>query len=736
MSCWVEPEGWVDNWTPAQLDAARAAIQKVIDEALPAPVWLATKIPANANATEVTEKVRELAGMCVRLDPLERATITDQIFKHLAPHVPKKPARKVFDEELKQRDAEVKKKAAEERKEEAAKKRKTRNTGKMRGHVFSQDGALYREGPTGEKERVSNFDLEPTHVIVREDGQDLFRCRVRIPYEGWDEGGDGVPTTQVLVEEWVIPAEAWSGARKFKLCVPHFRCATSMSDDDLQGLKELLGERSMDLPRIRSTSVLGRHTLPDGSIRFVLPVGTMDAEGWMDSPDLVYLADGGGSFTSRLPGRREECPSLEEGDLLREVLPNLLDLHHPECIAAMTGWFFSSLVAPALRGLLSGAPILNLFASAAAGKSSLLSRVFWPLFTGIRGRELMSCTSTQWALIKDFTISNAVPLVFDELRNDMLEQNQSRFFRLLRRSYTGETEGRGRADQGMNVYPLLAPAVVAGEIKIEGDEALASRCLFVGLDANWIAKHPESREAYRSLSSRPLFRLGSFLQRWSLRQDILGAVECSAGLLDSTVARLGYEDVPERVRSNLVWTTAGLELFGRISQEQGLSSPRIPYAGMIHRLLQEVRGEDPEQPPETTGVRVRPSFVRSNLDDLLVDVALMASLRVLREGLHYVWLDGKLCLWLDGIEVTRAIWRREHGAPPAPVGAFAIKRRAREMMAQNGSSYVVDVGRVVAMEDEKRHRCIVVDVQKIPLSLGIDLDGFERKYLRTHGGLR
>jgi len=725
--------------TPEAMARANAMIDALAASALPYPEYLLTTMPTDPASPEMTARIKKLGRLTVNLNALERASLCEKMFKH-SKGLPRIPAREVFNAGYKEAREEQAKAANTNAGEGPASVRPRSPTDpeKMKGHVFQEDGRIFRENALGIKERVSDFALEPTHLIrARDRGQDWIRCRVIEPYSGIDAGMPEAPKTQIVEKEWVIPPEAWVSPRAFRAALPNHLCNSSMGEDEISGLRECLkrdyGLR--DLPLLKATPIIGRHTLSPGQVRFVLPAGTLSADqGFLEEPDLVFLPDGGSSIQHRLPTRKDARPETDSPELralAKDVLPDLLSLHHPESVAALVGWFFASLLTPELRLHLAGVPILNLFASQASGKSSLIGRILWPLFTGAHAGELMGCASTPWAMIKDFTSTNAVALAFDELRRDMQDGNQERFYRLLRRSYTGETEARGRADQGMNSYPLSAPMIVSGEIRIEGDEALVSRCLFVGLDANWLTKNPASKAAYDRLRVLPLHTLGPFLQRWSLRLDADALATEGYTRVGAALVRIGRDRIPARARSNLVWMTVGLIMYERLAEELGAELPNVGFKGTLHRCLAESFNEDPETLTKSTEGRVR-----SNVDNFLVDAAVLAGLSLLKEGIHYAWVGDELRLWLDGIFHVWSTARKSQGSSPPPVTVTALKRRAAEMK-EAGGSYVIDVGRETPMEgDGRRHRCLSIDPTKISSSLGVDIDAFQKNELKSHGGKR
>lgn len=722
------------NWPEAAEEHARAFVRKLLADAEPYPFFLASEMPAKCAPAEAETWLAELGSVADRMSPLQQADLFVRAHKRI-PNVPKGPAKRAFEAAIAKAKVQAERAPASGAEGET-KTRAAVESGKLRGHVALRTGYYVRETATGDTERITSYGLELVQRVVKTPGEpDWLHVRVHAIDKAWNAEAD----TKVLVHSWKIPPKAWESSRSFNAAQPHTDMVWSGSDQDVQGLKELLTSTDPGVPRVTSTSLLGRHVLDDGRTVFVLPWGTLGPDGtaFVDPP-LVYLPDGGSDLQHRLPDRPPDAAtpllSVEAvRALTRRAFEAILTLHEPEAVAAVVAWSLAALFAPFLRKELGAFPFLNVYGSPQSGKSSLLQRLCWPLVAGASRPELMSCFSTLFTLTRNLASANALPVVFDEFRTDTVTPKQvADFTRKIRQTYTGETEPRGKADQSMNAYALVALVCILGESRFgEGDQALTERGLFVPLDGNWIRRQPPAAgDAFRALTAEPLWKCAPLLQGWSLGVDALALLGQARALTAATLQRIGYAGIADRMTINLTVVAFGALAFDAAATWLEASTPAVALDRVFLRLLKGSFGED-----AAPGADAR---VATNLDDFLRDAGTLAVAGRLVEGTHFVWVDGQLRLHLRLIEAVRAAWWKEQGRFGATPGASALRRTAQELH-ESGTSYVLDAGKRTSLEgageaDGGVVRCLAIDPAKVPAS--VEIDAFPREKARTWGGAR
>ena len=220
------------------------------------------------------------------------------------------------------------------------------------------------------------------------------------------------------------------------------------------------------VPYVIITEMLGRYG-EGNKLRFSLPAGTIDNTGqWMKDPDVVFKPTGGSQPYEPATQDASAVSTPPKYGHRQHFFEEILYLHDGTAIATMLGWWMSSLFRPVLMKRLGGHPLLNVYARPGAGKTSLLARAFWPAFTGVMQYEPLSCTSKDFVYARDMSSSNAIPIWVDEYKpSDMGTKFLDTLHRFVRRLYAGDTELRGTAWQGMNIYYIVVPLVISGETR-------------------------------------------------------------------------------------------------------------------------------------------------------------------------------------------------------------------------------------------------------------------------------
>lgn len=664
---------------------AQEVLREIIESALPYPEFLIGELHNEMSTEELDVHVRDLGKLFFDKTPLAQDAILDRIRRQV-PKLPKTPTRRTFNSGVIEAKGIASEKAKKESAAQAAavapKKSRIEYDGKrMRGAVSEELGYYERISPVGDTERISTFSLIVIQrAVPAAGGQDWIVCRAF--------GIDG----EVYADRWAIPPKAWTSKRAFISAFPNHQMVWTGSDDDVQGVLELVSRDAKKVPRVTVTDVMGRHESRDGQLRFVLPAGTIGAEGWIADPDVALLVEGGGAnLVSRLPKTQNDLRDPATHALAKRFLETAPHLHDPDSVAASIGWWCASLLREPISDAWGAFPILAVSASPGAGKTSLFSRIFWPAFAGVVRDSPLGCVSTTFALAKDFSSSNSIALLFDEYKPaDMGPRGVETFVRLLRRAYTGETEARGRADQGVNILPLHAPCVLMGESRFEGDQALAERCAYVSLPRGYTEKRPEVAKAFHALTRTPLHMLAPLFAHASIRVDVAALMAGGEAAADEALNRLGRNDIPTRVRLTVNVLCVGMQFFAHLCERFGATNvyDAARVDAMIVRLLAEMFDEE----PGALRVAGAPaSRMRDNFDSFLETCATAASLGILKEGEHYAGIDGDIVLYVDGIVPALEAWHRSRGTNMPYAGAWALKKLAREKkVAEGDSSYIAN----------------------------------------------
>lgn len=410
--------------------------------------------------------------------------------------------------------------------------------------IVAQDDGYYIITGKGPK-RISTFTIDPTVLL---DGSlfgapDAITGVVTANTYKWPESTfsrTAFTTIGSLDKECPIAAWQWLG-----------------SDGDVRKLLPFLLARLQEkgLPKVTATPVVGLHTVRDVAYF----VGDQDAltaqQHWMGKEGPVTW----------LPSKREHPKLLLAPEVTEEVLTEVRELlprlNRPECIWPMVGWYAATVLKPWLETQGYRFPVLNVAGTKGSGKTTLIQKVFMPLFGQIDAKSYDAHT-TRFVTLALLGSANAVPIAFSEFRYEQVEN----FLRFVLLSYDTGHDPRGRSDQTTVDYPLMAPFSVDGEDMIE-DPAARERLIAVRLHPADVGEGSPYYLAFHELlqDGTKVPNIGGFyvqqvLQRLT-RPNYLGTLleQASGAVFAAFPNRL-----PERVRRNHIVTYFGILLWCEI----------------------------------------------------------------------------------------------------------------------------------------------------------------------------
>jgi len=139
-----------------------------------------------------------------------------------------------------------------------------------------------------------------------------------------------------------------------------------------------------------------------------------------------------------------------------------MSYNEPAKTISILAWICGCFIKEHLRKKNVKFPHLMLIGEVGSGKSNTLERVIMPVFS--RAKIIAAGQTTAFTLMKDAASSNVIPMALDEFKPSKIDKYRlDALLNHLRNSYDGQEGIRGRADQSIVSYELLAPLVVAGE---------------------------------------------------------------------------------------------------------------------------------------------------------------------------------------------------------------------------------------------------------------------------------
>lgn len=415
--------------------------------------------------------------------------------------------------------------------------------------IFVYEGRYYRSRGDN-MYPITNFVFVPVEMITSEDETQLAADLVTIR-------GETYRVTFMTTD--------FANQQKFKNLLNRNTIALSYfgSDGDLELLKSYISE--LDWVHKTGVKAAGIYEHAGRNV-YVSTVGSIEVGGTAVD-DIVQL---------------EKYQSIQSDilscDLItKEEMQNLgkllISYNEPAKTISILAWASACFVKSHLHKEGIKFPHLFLIGEAGSGKSTTLEYVLLPIFS--TNRVTAASQVTQFTLMKESASSNMVPLPLDEFKPSKMDKIRcNTLYNHFRDSYDCHNGQRGRADQSMISYSLVAPLIVAGEES--ADEAAIRERTIELLFSKKDIKMPEQRTAFNRLHSceKELGDFGRSLLNTALK---VTPDTCSSWYKESI--DIFSKELPSRVTSNLACCYVGLKLIETMLKSFGLTWAEVfPYS--------------------------------------------------------------------------------------------------------------------------------------------------------------
>ncbi len=393
--------------------------------------------------------------------------------------------------------------------------------------------------------RVSTFTLDPKILLDGSnfDIEDSLVCDVHHEDYTWTDK--------------VFSRDVFNSASKMAKATPVAAWQWLGRDDDVKELLPFLLERLKEkgLPRVAATRMMGLHNI-GGRWLFLGDQQTLAAndvwEGF-EGP-LAWMTSKTEHPTMFLMPNKDH-----DIQMLGSIVPKL---NEPSVIWPMIGWYTASVLKPWIETQGYRFPILNVAGTRGSGKTTLIQRVFMPLFGQIKPTSYDSGT-TKFVTLALMGSTNAIPISFAEFRVDAVQ----RFLRFVLLAYDTGHDPRGRADLTTQDYPLQAPFTLDGEDLID-DAAARERIVVAKLHPQTIE---EGSEPYNVFKELQFYEGGIPHMGGTIIQRILQLESLWPAMLQD--ARDGMfaafpSKLPDRVRNNHIVAYFGALLWSAIMETE------------------------------------------------------------------------------------------------------------------------------------------------------------------------
>lgn len=432
---------------------------------------------------------------------------------------------------------------------------------------------------------LTSFVLRPKELLVLSDS-DCLRCDV-VTKEGFE------------FEDIMIENTDWHTKQKFLKALSHQECSFYGSEQELQSLaSHVIADVRV---RKKGTKVTGLDV--DENLWAAKGIN-ITRSGILDEPKVIPYAKGTESFHHGIA--YELLPDAEYREFLGTFFGTIASVNRAEVMLPMLGWFMACPLKERIMPELGGFPLLFVHGAQGSGKTStsqLLKRL-----AGYADPSPVSCTQKAFPMLKLVSSTNGVPVILDEFKkSDMPADSYEQLLRLMRKSYSGEAESKGRADQTTVQYNLSAPLCVMGEWNIV-QPAILERVL-VARFANTVKTDQSMQSAFTRLWAMPLEGFMPRYIQFCLDQDVRVRLTNARKVVAETI---GDMTVAPRIANNLTVMAFGLQLLESFGKEFQCSMANYDIGSIIKSQIMEITGSDNK------------GFVRSAVDQLIESLSTWA----------------------------------------------------------------------------------------------------------------
>lgn len=530
--------------------------------------------------------------------------------------------------------------------------------------------------------KLTSFIINAKELLVMDDSDTLL-C-------------DIVTESGIEYKNILLDNKDWHTKTKLLSAIGHQDCTFLGSEVDVQVLCGMINQK---VPvRKTGTKTIGLH-----NDRWVVNGYNITKDGRDDNPKIVPSEKGSDAFYKKI-----EYPTItkdETDKLFQRFYENILEINDPKTIIPFISWSFATPLKPLLTKEFDGYP--HLFVHGAQGSGKTSTAVMMMKFFGYNSEGTYSCTMKQFPMLKLLSSTNAIPLVFDEFKkSDMRENDIHNMLRLMRKSYNGENESKGRADQTIVDYKLDAPMIVMGEWNII-EPAIRER-IIVSSFTNAVKNNVKMQKAFAVVKS---LQLESFMLDYIpfvLNQDIEKLRTESENYINNLFSKL---NIAPRVKKNISIMYLGFLLFRSYAEENKITIPSIHIDDILDYQLEEITGN-------------KSGEVESSVDQLINGISNMyLSTNHYHSDYHYREYEIKsvklLAIPLKMILPEFKTWIKK---TDYEIGVLDVKSYYKLF---KDTEYVVGHNNNIKYPGnyQKQTRSLCIDIDKA-IKAGVDLEGF------------
>ena len=370
----------------------------------------------------------------------------------------------------------------------------------------------------------------------------------------------------------------------------------------------------------------------------------------------------------------------------------------PEVVIPVLGFATACFFKPQIMAVRKKFPLLSLEGEAGAGKTSTIREVVKRIWTISDGDSHATNEQTKFTCLKLLDSSNSIPVIFEENKATMLDDNQKKLMSsVIRNTYEGFAGDRGTENQSMITYRHKAPVIIVGETGFI-ESALLDRVIIVIMSKKDSSPHEDN---FFGLEKLPLESIGR-----ALLEKSLCTTNNEVQQLLIKESKLISSKLKDRPRTNAEICRFGLRMLGQIlnmdfSEKdfkkidnivfEGISDDGVERKSTVDRILEGMCRMSAYAIISSPGKQNKHSDIKeySYMDHL-------------KEGVHYQLTKTELRLHIAGAFPVFVKWAKTHGFERDTIPESTFKKQLKK------ESYFIESS--VTRIGEKTRRAFILNL--------------------------
>ena len=388
----------------------------------------------------------------------------------------------------------------------------------------------------------------------------------------------------------------------------------------------------------------------------------------------------------------DELPTEDE---LKEIAKGLFNFNDNNIVYPSLCSAVNCILNERLFNLKIKIPILNMTGESGSGKST----TFETIISNICHCEKpeVAANIKEFAAVRLLSSSNIIPFTIEEYKEYKLNSHRRDLISALVRSvYDKHNTRRGKMDQSLNDYNLIAPMIIVGESSFD-ETAIKERTIVIMFSKNNLQEEYNKSMTLLKNNSHVLYKLGNLI------------VKEAKDIEDKTITEIYKDninfndDFPDRIKSNVSTLMISYHILHKIFSKICNMKPKKEVFEIIKTSQKEFNLND--------------APIISVVENTFEIISNMIEEQILKERFDYVLKDQTICLRLPIVynKITKYI--KEYN-----IQSEVYNKKSSFASQVERSQYFISKNTAIRAEWNNKtpsscKKCYVFDLEKIAASI-------------------